>query len=85
MLPIQSSVIVHDISDHYPILLHLQIPENNYAFRRNYSKHNKELFLAKLMNADWTHLYTLTDTNMQPLFTLKKLNENIMNYFRLYV
>ena len=36
MFSIQSSVIVHDISDHYPILLQLQIPENNYAFRRNY-------------------------------------------------
>ena len=85
MLPIQSSVIVHDISDHYPILLLLQIPDNNYAFRRNYSKHNKDLFSAKLMNADWTHLYTLTDTNAAFIYFLKKLNDNIMNHFRLYI
>ena len=81
MLPIQSSIIVHDISDHYPILLHLQIPENNYAFRRNYSKHNKDLFSAKLMNADWTHLYTLTDTNAAFIYFIKKIKRKYHESF----
>ena len=72
MLPIQSSVIMHDISKNYPLLLHLKIPENNYVFRRNYSKHNKDLFSAKLMNAEWKHLCTLTDTNAAFIYFIKK-------------
>ena len=81
MSAIQSSIIVHDISDHYPILLHLLIPENNYAFRRNYSKHNKDLFSAKLMNADWTHLYTLTDINAAFIYFIKKIKRKYHESF----
>ena len=74
LLPLKSTVITTDISDHYAIALHVsnEIPTNT-LYKRNFCSKHKEIFTTKLINTDWTHLYTLSDVDKAFNYFIKKL------------
>jgi hypothetical protein len=73
LLPVNSSVIKTDLSDHFMIELPLKdkiIP--NIETKRNYCLKNKLNFHNKLQNTNWSHLYSINDTNKAFNYFIKK-------------
>ncbi len=72
-LPLCSSVIKIDLSDHYLIEINLPVSiPTVYRFRRNLCIKNKAKFSSKLLGANWSQLYSLTDTNTAFNYFLRK-------------
>lgn len=73
LLPVQSSVIKTDLSDHYTIVLELKVaPDITPTIKRNFSLRNKAAFAVKLSQANWDPLYLLNDTNLAFNYFIKK-------------
>lgn len=74
-LPVCSTVIKTDISDHYLIELSLNSTINNdiSITKRNFSNNNKTKFSYKLRVADWSPLYALNDVNKAFNYFIRKL------------
>ena len=73
-LPANTNVITTDISDHYAIALHIpNIVFANPVMKRNFNSKNREFFIQKLINSNWSHLYTIKDVNKAVNYFNKKL------------
>ncbi len=73
LLPLRSSVIKTDISDHYLIEMSLSVTTSDNSIRRNLSPLNMSKFSTKLRNADWSRLYSIEDVDVAFNYFLKKL------------
>ena len=67
---IQSSIIVTDVSDHFPTVLTIDIDlvyqnskEKNYLYKRNHSDHNISKFKQKLSDVTWHEILNNVDVN----------------------
>jgi hypothetical protein len=85
LLPFQAGVIKTDFSDHYAIEFSLNsiLNTSNISLtKRNFCSKNKIKFSTKLLVADWSHLYTILDTNAAFNYFIKKLKKIYNKCFR---
>ncbi len=76
LLPVCSSVIKTDVSDHYAIEINLKsraLSSTNPKSKRLFTAIAKLKFTNKLLAADWSQLYSINDTNKAFNFFLRKL------------
>ncbi len=74
LLPLCSSVIKTDISDHFIIEFKLAVSaQANLCTKRSFTLKNRANFTNKLSNANWELLYTINDADIAFTYFLKKL------------
>ena len=82
----ESRIILSDISDHYPISMHVPIKcsKKGHYFRRKITDDNLRRLQQGLIEVDWSYIYETEDINLGFDYFMDVINSKLNEYIPLH-